>query len=1092
MNLYLENTGKGILITFLLLIGSMLYAQNNSKITIKKKNISLQTALADIREQTKMSVSYNSSQLPKTRISLDINNQSLDQALKTILAGTGFTYTVKDTYIMIIPEQTAKKSKSRNVVGNVVDGKGAPLIGVTVVEKGTGNGTVTNMEGNYHITTQGATPVLVFSYIGYQSKEIVVKENTINIVLEDESQALDEVVVTALGIKRAEKALSYNVQTVSNSELTVAKDANFMNSLNGKVAGVNIQKSSSGVGGATRVIMRGSKSIVGNNNALYVVDGMPIGNPSRGVIQTEYGAVAGSESISDFNPDDIESISVLTGPSAAALYGAAAANGVILINTKKGSEGKMKINFSSNTEFSKPMISPEFQNSYGNRDNSYRSWGEKLATPSSFDPMDFFKTGMNTINSLNISSGTKTNQTFISLASTNSKGVIKNNEYYRYNFSFRNTALMLDDKLHVDLGASYVIQAEQNMISGGRYFNPLFPLYLFPRGEDFENVKIFERYNEERRFPTQNWEYGDQGLSFENPYWIINREMFPTKKSRYMLHARVQYDIFDWLNIAGRVRLDKTHSTEERKLHASTLELYTGSSKGSYTNKEEFYTQTYADVMANINKRFGTDFSLTANVGGSFEDHYTRSIDVGGKLMTVPNLFSLANVEPASGKRDQGYLRTRNVAFFASAELGWKNMLYLSATGRCDWASQLVSNGDTPCIFYPSIGLSGIISEMVKLPEFISYLKLRTSYTEVGSPITQTGITPGTVTDPMSGGVINPIGTYPYPDFKPERTTSYEVGINARVLSGRISFDGTFYQSNTYNQTFLSVMSPATGYSGFYVQAGNVRNRGVEMTLGYNDTFGKVNYSTHLTYTANQNKIVEMVHDYRNPIDNSLVNITELTLKEAGDVYLREGYSMSDVFTTGILQRGRDGKLVEEGNGYQVDRSQRIRLGSADPDFTMGWRHDINYKNISLGLMITGRFGGIVTSQTQAFMDAFGVSKVSAEARDNGGVMLDGHRYDAERYYNTVGGQGLMSYYTYDATNVRLQELSLTYSLPKKWLGDVFNNATISFVGRNLFMFYRKAPFDPDMNGSTGTYNRSDFFMAPSLRNLGFSIKFSL
>lgn len=355
--------------------------------------------------------------------------------------------------------------------------------------KGTGNGTVTNMEGNYHITTQGATPVLVFSYIGYQSKEIVVKENTINIVLEDESQALDEVVVTALGIKRAEKALSYNVQTVSNSELTVAKDANFMNSLNGKVAGVNIQKSSSGVGGATRVIMRGSKSIVGNNNALYVVDGMPIGNPSRGVIQTEYGAVAGSESISDFNPDDIESISVLTGPSAAALYGAAAANGVILINTKKGSEGKMKINFSSNTEFSKPMISPEFQNSYGNRDNSYRSWGEKLATPSSFDPMDFFKTGMNTINSLNISSGTKTNQTFISLASTNSKGVIKNNEYYRYNFSFRNTALMLDDKLHVDLGASYVIQAEQNMISGGRYFNPLFPLYLFPRGEDFENVK---------------------------------------------------------------------------------------------------------------------------------------------------------------------------------------------------------------------------------------------------------------------------------------------------------------------------------------------------------------------------------------------------------------------------------------------------------------------------------------------------------------------------------------------------------------------------------------------------------------------------
>ncbi|WP_279086288.1 SusC/RagA family TonB-linked outer membrane protein, partial [Bacteroides acidifaciens] len=220
----------------------------------------MQTALADVREQTKMSVSYNSSQLPNTRISLDINNQPLEQALNTILAGTGFTYTVKDTYIMIIPEQAAKKSKSRNVAGNVVDGKGDPLIGVTVLEKGTANGTVTNIDGNYHITTQGATPILVFSYIGYQPKEVAVKENVINVVLEDGSQALDEVVVTALGIKRAEKALSYNVQTVSNSELTAAKDANFMNSLNGKVAGVNIQKSSSGVGGATRVIMRGSKS----------------------------------------------------------------------------------------------------------------------------------------------------------------------------------------------------------------------------------------------------------------------------------------------------------------------------------------------------------------------------------------------------------------------------------------------------------------------------------------------------------------------------------------------------------------------------------------------------------------------------------------------------------------------------------------------------------------------------------------------------------------------------------------------------------------------------------------------------------------
>lgn len=1080
------------ILLFLMLFISASAKGQAREVTLDLSKVPLNTALEAIGEQTSMSVVYNNNDINVDRIvSIKANGEPLDKVMARLFKGTDVKFSIVDEHIVLSKNQNNQKGEPIYVKGKVKDTSGEPLVGVSIVVKGSTNGTITDLDGNFQLSVNKGD-VVEISYIGYATQAITIANaKPLDIVLAEDTEVLDEVVVTALGIKRSEKALSYNVQKVGNDALTMTKDANFMNSLNGKVAGVNIQRSSAGVGGATRVVMRGSKSIVGNNNALYVIDGMPIGNPSRGVINSDYGAVSGSEGISDFNPDDIESISVLTGPSAAALYGAAAANGVILINTKKGAEGKLKLNFSSNTDFSNPLFSPDFQNIYGNRDNSYRSWGEKLTTLSSFDPMDFFKTGVNSINSLNVSTGTRHNQTFVSLASTTSKGIVPNNEYYRYNFSFRNTALLLNDKLHVDLGASYIIQGEQNMISGGRYFNPLFPLYLFPRGEDFENVKIFERYDSERRFPVQNWEYGDQGLSFENPYWIINREMFPTKKSRFMMHARLQYDILDWLNIAGRVRLDKTHTQEERKLYASTLELFTGSSKGSYTDKEEFYTQTYADVMANVNKSFG-DFVLTANVGGSFEDHYTRSVSIGGKLMTVPNLFSIANVDPSVGAGKQAYHRTRNLAVFASAELGWKNMLYLTATGRTDWASQLVSNGTTEGIFYPSVGLSGIISEMVKLPDFVSYLKLRASYTEVGSPISQIGITPGTITDEMVGGVINPISTYPYPDFKPERTKSYEVGINARFWDGRITFDGTFYKSNTYNQTFLSSMSAASGYSGFYVQAGNVRNMGVELALGFNEKFGKVGYSTHLTYTANRNKILEMVHDYRNPVDNSSVNITELTLTEAGGVYVREGYSMSDIFVTGILQRGRDGKLIEEGNSYKVDFSQRVRLGSADPDFTMGWRHDFNYKNVSLGLMFTGRFGGIVTSQTQAFMDAFGVSKVSADAREAGGVWLDGHQYDAERYYNTVGGQGLMAYYAYDATNVRLSELSLTYSLPKKWLGGIFDYANVSFIGRNLFMIYRAAPFDSDMTATTGTYSRSDFFMSPSLRNLGFSIKFGL
>ena len=583
--------------------------------------------------------------------------------------------------------------------------------------------------------------------------------SSLTVVLEEDAKALDEVVVTALGIKRAEKALSYSVQQVKSDAINDVKDANFVNGLTGKVAGVSINRSSSGIGGATRVVMRGAKSIVGNNNVLYVVDGMPIGNPSKGEINNDYSTPGGGEGISDFNPEDIESLSILTGPAAAALYGSSAANGVILINTKKGQEGKLKISISNNTEFMTPYVMPEFQNRYGNAKGSYKSWGEMLQQPSTFRPKDFFKTGANIMNAANFSVGNKNNQTFVSVATTNSTGIIPNNEYYRYNFTLRNTASMLNDKLHLDLGASYVLQGDQNMLSAGRYFNPLVPLYLFPRGEDFEAVKVYERYDTNRKFPIQEWSYGDQGLNLENPYWIVNREMFVSKKKRYMFYANVKYDILSWLNIAGRIRVDNTNTTSERKLHASTIKLHAQSDKGAYNRSMEEYQQTYADIMLNVNKNFG-NFNLTANAGFSYEDHLTTGMGIGGKLFTVPNLFSAYNFDPASGPGSQSHTHTRNNSVFVSTELGYKSMLYLTLTGRQEWASQLV-NSDQPTYFYPSVGVSGVISEMVSLPKFISFWKMRASFAEVGGPINYTGLTPGTVTDPMKGGVINPISVYP-------------------------------------------------------------------------------------------------------------------------------------------------------------------------------------------------------------------------------------------------------------------------------------------------------------------------------------------
>ncbi len=988
--------------------------------------------------------------------------------------------------------QEVQHGKNIVVKGKVVDKGGEAVIGANILVKGTSTGAVTDLDGNYTLSVS-PNATLVFSYIGMKSQTVAVNNRKqIDVTLEDEAKAIDAVVVTALGIKRSEKALSYNVQKVDNSALTKVKEANFVNSLSGKVAGVNITRSSAGIGGATSVVMRGSKSIAGNNNVLYVVDGMPIGNASRGGDGGEYGRPGSGEGISDFNSDDIESISVLTGPSAAALYGASAANGVIIINTKKGAAGSVKVNFSSNTEFLSAGVMPEFQNTYGTESNTYRSWGKKLETPSSFNPRDFFQGGYNTINSLNLSGGTDKNQTFVSVATTHAEGIIPNNEYYRYNFSGRNSSKFLNDKLHLDISANYVMQGDQNMMSGGRFFNPLRPLYLFPRGDDFETVKIWERYDTDRRFNTQYWPYGTQGEDFENPYWIVNREMFTNEKHRYMFSFRAQYDILSWMNIAARTRVDNTYSTIKTKFYATTNPLFTGdtsleNAKGSFSQGEERYKQTYADLMLNINKKFDKDFVLTANIGTSFEDHYTTSVSVGGRLKTVPNLFSTPNVDPdVTGGGGQSYHRTRNIAAFASAELGWKSMLYLTATGRTDWASQLVSNGKTPAIFYPSVGLSGVISEMVKLPSFISYLKTRVSFTEVGSPISQTGITPGTITYSMSGGKVTPISTYPYPDFNPERTRSWEAGLNARLFKGKVRLDATIYQSNTYNQTFLQNMSDASGYSGFYIQAGDIRNRGVELALGYEDNISKnISFSTNLTYTRNVNRVMELVKGYKNPIDGTVFDINVLTSPK----YMRPGDSMNDIFVQGILVKGKDGRFIEEGDGYRIDRSQRIKVGSSAPDFMMGWNNTLNLYGVNVSFLISARVGGNVSSSTQAMMDGYGVSKVTADARDAGAVVIDGQSYDPKRYYTTIGLNRLGAYYLYDATNIKLQELSIGYTLPKKWFGKVISNASVSLIARNLLTIYRAAPYDSDMAGGTGTYSAGgDNFMPPSMRSVGFSL----
>ena len=982
-----------------------------------------------------------------------------------------------------------------SVTGTVTGGDGLPLPGVSVVVKGTTRGVSTDFDGKYQIQA-AQNEVVEFSSLGYTSfsKKVDKASGTfkLDVVLKEEAQQLGEVVVTALGIKRQEKALSYNVQQVKSEELTKVKDVNVVNSLNGKVAGVNIQRSSSGVGGATKVVMRGLKSIDGNNGVLYVIDGVPLYNKQNDGGGNNFGKPGGGEGISDINPEDIESINVLTGPSAAALYGSDAANGVILINTKKGKEGKTEVNLSSSIELMTPILLPEFQDTYGSVGD--RSWGEKMATPSGYKPRKFFNTGTNMMNSVTFSTGNAQNQTFVSAAQTEAQGLIPNNAYYRYNVGVRNTANFAKDKLHLDISGNFIRQGSRNMTAGGGYFNPLVGLYLMPRSLDYRDVQSYERYNPSRGIYEKYQPYSDRVGDYysENPYWVANRQLFLNNKKRYMMSASLKYDILDWLNVTGRVRLDNDYATAEEKIYASTTNFLIGwksewgpDNNGSYTNNQTKDEQTYADIMLNMNKNFATDFSLTANLGSSYNDRYSTGISAGGVLFRLPNLFSARNFDPQRSGSGQSYYRAKNVAVFASAELGYKGMLYLSATGRNDWSSQLVNSAE-PSFFYPSIGLSGVISEMTKLPKFINYLKVRASYTQVGSPISKTGITPGTITHNLTSEGLKTNKVYPYPDFKAERTASWEAGLNTKLFDNALSVDLTLYKSNTYNQFFEQGLSASSIYSSFYLQAGNVENRGVELAVNYNKEFlnKELTWNSSLTYSRNVNEIKELVRGYRNPFTGELFDITEV---RKGNFVLREGGSMSDIVVRGVLLRDAQGNLIEQGSQYRFDTSQEIKLGRSTPDFQMGWRNTLSYHNIDFSFLFNGSFGGVVLGGTQPILDAYGVSKASADARDAGGVYVNGKLYNPEKYYNTI--KDLAGYYSYDATNVRLQEVSLNYTLDGKHFWDKVKSVTIGAIGTNLWMIYNKAPFDPQLTFGIGTYAATEYFMTPSAATYGASLK---
>ena len=1120
MNLYLKTAKSTIIICCLFILQTAVFAQSNIRITIKKAEITLQNALIEVERQSKLSVAYNQSQLSdKRQLSLNIVNQPLETALKTILKGTGFFYKLTDKYIMIVPEKKETNSQeTKTVKGKIVDEKGEPLIGVNVKVKGTTTGAITDFDGNFQIQAKKGA-ILEVSYIGYSSQEIKVTDSKpLSIMMMEDTKVLNEVVVTALGIKRVEKALSYNVQQVSSDELTTVKDVNFLNSLNGKVAGLNINSSSSGIGGASKVVMRGSRSIEKSSNALYVIDGVPVNNASRdkgNVTENPFDSGGSSDMIADINPEDIESISVLSGAAAAALYGSSAANGAILITTKKGSVDKTTITVSQNTEFSRPFVTPDFQNKYGTSlegGQTNRSWGPLLNSYNytGYNPIDdYLKTGVTTTESISVSTGNTKNQTYLSASMVNNKGMVPNNKYNRYNFSFRNTTSLFNDKMTLDIGASYIKQDDRNMIAQGTYSNPLVSAYLYPRSNDWNSVKMFETYDDQRKIYTQNWDMDPGGYLLQNPYWVNYRNLRDNQKQRYMFNAGLSYDVFDWLSISGRVNVDNSEEKGTKKYYASTVRQLTElSDNGWYGESSQSNRQIYADAMLNINKTFNEDWSLNATLGASLQDVRAdgRSISgpirdgsIAGETALPSNVFNLYQISNAKTKKSLTGWREQMQSVFASAEVGYKGTYYLTATMRTDWPSQLAGPESVQSSFtYPSVGFSVVLSEALKLPEQISYLKVRGSYANVGLAFPRFLANP-TKRWLTSSNEWSEATHMPVSNLKPEYTHSYELGLTAKFLN-HFNVDFTWYNTNTIDQLFNPGISPGSGYESMYVQRGDVRNRGIELSLGYDNKWNDFGWGTSFTFSTNQNKIMKLAGEVEDLTTGEKTSYSHLDIGGLGDVHflLKEGGSLGDIYSSLDLVRDSDGKIFVDNNGnVALDKSNKgvdqwHKLGSVFSKANMSWRNDFSWKGINMGFLVTARLGGVVYSRTQVALDYHGVSEASAIARDKGGYMVNGgDMVNAYNWYDVVAsGDGVPQYYTYDATNIRLQEASIGYTIPRKWLKNVCD-ITVSLVGRNLLMIYKKAPFDPESVASAidNYYQGIDFFMMPSARNIGFSTR---
>jgi len=1016
--------------------------------------------------------------------------------------------------VLLLLCQTYVFAQNISVTGKVTDSDNLPLPAVSIKVSGSTQGTSTDANGNFTISVPSNSS-LVFTYIGFASQTVAVNgRTTLSVRLESDSKMLEGVIVTALGITKDQKVLSYATQKVNTDQFQKARELNVGKSLIGRVAGLDVAGTSSGLGGSTRVVLRGDRSITGNNGALIVIDGVPMDNSNYSP-GTGNGGRDGGDGLSSVNPDNIESMTVLRGASATALYGSRAANGALLINTKKGSSQKGSgVSFNSSSQLESAMMLYDFQNEYGqgaggiyNRAQE-GSWGPKMTGQSvalwgndpadaaktySFNPQpnnykDFYSVGNQLSNTLAFSSGNEKAQTYFAYTRVDATGIIDNNKLTRNTLNLRLTG-KVSPKLSYDGKATYLKQDIGNrQYTGEAYQNNQRHILRIPRNISLEQAQKYDYTDASSGKLRQNyWNPGSNGG--ENPFWTKNRIISQDDRDRVTAFGSLTYQVTPALSLMGRAGIDKTIDGFEGKWYNDT---YTIADFGNYQTEFRDVSETNFDFIGIFKKNILSELTVDATFGASLQhlDRKFQSTNAGG--LNRDNLFIPSNGRgPTDGR---SFVQTEKQGVFATADFTYKNAITISGSVRNDWSSTLPKANQS--YLFGSGGFSAILSNIFTLPQAVSFAKLRGSYATTGndaSPYLTTQFY--NFAAGGNGGFISRNGVKPFPTLKPELTTAKEIGLEAKFFNDRFGFDLGFYTSDSKNQLFTVSLPPASGWSSEYVNAGLVNNKGVELTLnGTPIAKGDFRWNIDMNFARNVNKLVELTP-----------TLKTLALTQDFMVFQRavEGEPLGQMYSRGY-QRDANGNVIVGANGLPlITPGTTVDIGNSRPDWTGGLSNTFNYKSFSVSALITARVGGNVSSFTNAIIYADGNVAETLDGRlayvfpgVNAAGTANTVGTTAEQYWKFVGGRNtpVGEVWSYSATNVRLREASISYALPKNLFKKApFQAASVSLVGRNLLFIVNKAKgFDPESTaGATNTSVGQEGFSLPSTRQIGLNLNLS-